>query len=590
MSEKFKQHKNVIYMFVGFLAVSLIALPYFVLGEGSYVQLHDQMDGEILNYIYQAKYFLKGDTVPEFMNGMDKSAMLPPAPFGVLFYLVLAPQYAFAAMQWFVLIVGFFSMYKLCQKLGMHLEVCVAAAVLFCFLPFYPTYGLASLGQPMLVLAAMFLLEEECSVAKKIMACGMIALYAGFSSLALLGFVWIVAGGVITLWQLYKRQIKKALWIDLGTSILSLVYILTNLDLFKSVLGMSEFVSHRQEMVINPTPDLLERAKSLLFVGGSYSNVYSTAILLAAVVTLVTVKCMQTQDSSHIRLSRASNEKILAGCKHILSAMGLLIIGIIWAVMWNSQAVLSVRNTIGGMLTHFQADRVYWIFPFMWVMILAFVLDIWMECVYTSSKTWLRAVCGIACLGLCFVQGAQEFRDGTLNKNMRLLFVNNYQQITWESFYMEDVFDEMKGYMEEDTASYSVVSLGLYPSIALYNGFTCADGYSNNYDLAHKHAFMKTMEAEMAKNPEAEALIKTWGNRLYLVSGEYGLSPLISKDSALIYTDMSLDIEAMKALNIRYLLSAGSISNASELGMKLVREEPFASDSSYYEIWLYEIK
>ena len=196
----------------------------------------------------------------------------------------------------------------------------------------------------------------------------------------------------------------------------------------------------------------------------------------------------------------------------------------------------------------------------------------------------------MAALSLCLVQGAQEFRDGTLNKNARLMLFEDYKQITWESFYMEDVFYEMKGYMEEDLSSYSVVSLGIYPSVALYNGFTCADGYSNNYDLAHKYAFMKIMEEEMAKNEEAEKLIKDWGNRLYLISGEHGLSPLIGKDSGLVYTDMSLDVEAMQALNIRYLLAAAPISNASELGLELVREKPFSSTDSYYEIWLYEVK
>ena len=77
---------------------------------------------------------------------------------------------------------------------------------------------------------------------------------------------------------------------------------------------------------------------------------------------------------------------------------------------------------------------------------------------------------------------------------------------------------------------------------------------------------------------------------MYLISGEYGLSPLMGKDSKVVYSDMNLNMEAMKVLNIRYLISAGPISNALELGMELVREEPFSSDSSYYEIWLYEVK
>lgn len=590
MIKKYKQHKNYIYMFIGFLVVSLIALPYFILGKGSYVQVHDQMDGEILNYIYQAKYFMKGSTVPEFMSGMDKCAMTLPAPFGVLFYLVLSPQHAFSVMQWFVLIVGFFSMYKLCQKLRMNLEVCLAVGVLYCFIPFYPTYGLASLGQPMLVLAGLYLLEEEASIGKKIAACGMIALYAGFSSLALIGFVWIIVGGTLMLWQFLKKQTGKAFRIGVGTLVMVLVYILTNLNLIKSVLGVSKFTSHRQEMILNPTSDLLGHAKSLLFVGGSYSNVYSAGILLAAVITLLIVTFIWIRHKACRCVSQIANEQIIIRCRYIMYIMCFLLLGIIWAVLWNSAAVLTIRNNIGGMLAYFHADRVYWMFPFMWAMILACVLDIWIIVLFAAKSICLKSVCGIAALSLCLIQGAQEFRDGTLNKNMRLLFANNYQQITWEAFYMEEVFDEMKEYMEEDTSSYSVVSLGIYPSVALYNGFICADGYSNNYDLAYKHGFIKIIEEEMAKNKEAEALIKTWGNRLYLVSGEYGLSPLMGKDSALVYTDISLDTEAMKRLNIRYLLSAGPISNADELGMELVREEPFVSDSSYYEVWLYEVK
>ena len=590
MLKKLEQYKGFWYMIIGLMAVSLIALPYFVLGEGSYIQLHDQMDGEILNYIYQAKCFMQGNIVPEFMNGMDKCAMLPPAPFGVLFYLLMSPFEAFAVMQLFLLLVGFLSMYILSRKLNMHTEVCLAVAVLYCFLPFYPTYGLASLGQPMLVLAVLYLLEEGHSVAKKIMACGMIGLYAGFSSLALIGFVWIVTGGILTLWQMFKKRMDKAFWIGLGAAVMCLVYMLTNLDLFKSVLGISGFVSHRQEMVVNPTLDLLERAKSLLFVGGPYSNVYSAGILVAAVFTLLTVTCIWAKHKGD-RVHREGIKKNTGlRYRQIIYIMCFLALGIVWAVLWNSEAVLTIRNAIGGMITYFHADRVSWIFPFMWVMILACVLDIWMDCFFTTKRMWLRVVCCIASVGLCLIQGAQEFRDGTLNKNVRLMFVDDYQQITWESFYMEEVFEEMKDYMEPDTSSYSVVSLGIYPSVALYNGFTCADGYSNNYDLAYKHEFVKIMEAEMAKNKEAEALVKSWGNRLYLISGEYGLSPLMGKESKVVYSDISLDTEAMKALNIRYLLSAGPITNASELDMELVRPEPFVSDSSYYEIWLYEMK
>ena len=103
----YQQKKKILLPVIGMLAVSLIAIVYILLGKGSYVQVHDQMDGEILNYIYQAKYLFQGDVIPEFMNGMGKEAMTPPAPFGVLFYKIFEPFMAFVVMQWFVVVVGF---------------------------------------------------------------------------------------------------------------------------------------------------------------------------------------------------------------------------------------------------------------------------------------------------------------------------------------------------------------------------------------------------------------------------------------------------------------------------------------------------
>lgn len=583
MLKKFEQYKYYIYLIIGLMAVGLIAIPYFILGEGSYIQLHDQMDGEILNYIYQAKYLGKGNTIPEFMNGMDKCSMLPPAPFGVIFYFFMPSYQAFAVMQLFVLCVGFLGMYMLCKEWKMHLEVCLVVAVLYCFLPFYPTYGLASLGQPMLVLATTYLLSDGSSVFKKITAYGLIVLYAGFSSLALIGYIWIVLGGMLTLWQIIKKRKEKAVYIGSGVAIMSLIYILTNMDLIKSVLGMSGFVSHREEMIVNPVSDILGYAKSLLFVGGSYSNVYSAAILIAAVLTLLIVPCIRRKYSS-------KTNNIHIRYKQIVSVFLFLGLGILWAVLWNCKAVLEIRSSIGGMIRYFQADRVYWLFPFMWAVILACILDVWMTYFVISKTFWMKWFSISVMLTLCLAQGAQEFRDSTLNKNLRLMLIEDYEQITWESFYMEEVFAEMKEYMDKDTSSYSVVSLGIYPSVALYNGFICADGYSNNYDLAYKHEFLKIMEEEMSKNTEVEDIIKNWGNRLYLISGDYGLSPLMGKGNNVVYSNMKLNTDAMKDLNIRYLLSAGKISNASELGIQLVRQEPFTNDNSYYEVWLYQVR
>ncbi len=132
----YQQHKDVVLILLGLLAVSLITLPYLVLGEGSYVQIHDQLDGEVLNYMYQARYLGQGSAIPEFMNGMDKASMLPPAPLGVLLYRVLPPFAAYGIMHWLCLLVGFAGMYGLGKRLGLRAEVSWAAACPFCYIHF----------------------------------------------------------------------------------------------------------------------------------------------------------------------------------------------------------------------------------------------------------------------------------------------------------------------------------------------------------------------------------------------------------------------------------------------------------------------
>ena len=101
-------------------------------------------------------------------------------------------------------------------------------------------------------------------------------------------------------------------------------------------------------------------------------------------------------------------------------------------------------------------------------------------------------------------------RDNTLNKNARLLFVDGYEQTTWQSFYMEDTFEQIDAIIGQDKEQYSVVSLGIYPSVALYNGYTCADGYSNNYELEYKHAFRKIIAKELEKSDETRSYFDDW--------------------------------------------------------------------------------
>lgn len=578
--KKYQLHKEMLLPVLGILAVAVFMLPYVLLGQGSYVQIHDQMDGEILNYIYQARYLFRGDVIPEFMNGMSKAAMTPPAPFGVLFYVVLPPFAAFVVMQWFVILVGFLGMYYLCKELGILGEISFAVAMLFAFMPFYPTYGLAALGQPMLVLCFWELWKGT----KKWMPLLGIMMYAGFSSLTLVGYVWVCAGVLVGVVLFVKKQPVKRF--VAGWCVLTGTYVLTNLELFDALFG-GGFTTHREEMVLNATVNLWDKFCELFFVGGSYSNVYSGAVFGAAVVVIVIALCgtIWRKNKTSGELKQGPFQKVARNVQLLL----LVIAGLtMCAVLWNCEVVVTLRKEIGGMVSYFQADRVYWTFPFWWMLLFALVLQaLWL--LGNERKQWMR----VGLLGICTmlfaIEGYQIFRDSNFNKNIRLFLLENYEQVTWESLYMEDVFEEIDAVIGEDKKNYSVVSLGIYPSVALYNGYTCADGYSNNYDLEYKHAFRKVQAAELAKNEEVRKYIDDWGNRLYLVSAMYGANAMIGKTQKIEFCNLAYDVEAMKALNIKYIFAAAPITDAEEKGWALINGSPFVSESSYYEVWVYAV-
>uniref|UniRef100_UPI004057BD09 DUF6044 family protein n=1 Tax=Acetatifactor sp. TaxID=1872090 RepID=UPI004057BD09 len=141
------------YLFgLGLIIVLGSVLPYIWLGEKSVITYHDQLDGELIGYIYQAKYLFSGQNIiPEFMNGAAKTALQPPAPLMVLFFKLFTPLAALVLMQVLGQIAGYIGMFLLTQQMTEKKMVSFVVAMLYAFLPFLPVYGLSQYGMPLLL-------------------------------------------------------------------------------------------------------------------------------------------------------------------------------------------------------------------------------------------------------------------------------------------------------------------------------------------------------------------------------------------------------------------------------------------------------
>ena len=186
--------------FLGFGAVLAMLVPYLILGQDAIVTYHDQLDGELIGYMLQAKHLFDGNLLPEFMNGADKTALTLPAPGFVLLFLVMRPFGALVSMQLLGSLCGYVGMYLLTREIPRaHPAAAMAVGILYAYLPFLPVYGLSQYGLPLLFWSFLQLRNKKY----RAFAFGYSAMYALCSSLVLIGFGVI---GMGLLWTLLPRQ------------------------------------------------------------------------------------------------------------------------------------------------------------------------------------------------------------------------------------------------------------------------------------------------------------------------------------------------------------------------------------------------
>lgn len=582
----YNKYKWTLTFFAGLFAVGIYCCAYFILGDKSYVQITDQLDGEVINYIYHAKYLFSGQSaVAEFMNGMDLSAMTPPAPLGVLFYKILPPFAAFATMHIFSVTIGYIGMFLLGKLISNNPFIVLIVSCLFIYLPFYPVYGLSVLGQPLLLWACAKIYQNPHF---RMQYYGCIFLYGIASSFVLVGYAWLILLGIgIIVSKLFHHNKEKSLsffsckyfkvFTMFGT--LFLTYLICNTNLLKSFLGFgSNYAFHREEMVISPIYDWWDHFTNLLLEGAAYVKSYNVCIcILAGIIILYTVL-------KHF----ICKQKVSTKCILLYSVFSITTLIAFLSSCWRLPAVVEWRVSIGGLFKYFQFDRISWLLPLCWFITFILALDI-----LFTLKDSLRGtiICCFTGMLSILIMCNTVYKNSPIYHNLRLMiFPETYHLMTWEDYYAEEVYTQIKDYIYQTTnetpSEYRVVSLGVNPATALYNGFYCLDGYSNLYSLEYKHEFRKIIEKELDKSDETRVYFDTWGNRCYLLNSETGNYMTVARDSG-SYTQLELNTKQLCGMGGKYIFSAMPIENAEDMGLSLLRETPFSTETSYYEVWVY---
>ncbi|MCR4648239.1 MAG: DUF6044 family protein [Lachnospiraceae bacterium] len=579
----------------------LSMLPFFILGEKSIITYNDQLDGELITYILNAKHLFEGAEVyPELMNGIPVAGMVSPAPLFVLLFKFFKPFTAFMIMTALTRISGFLSTYLLCEKITKKSLISFAAGLAFMMLPFYPVYGLCIPGLAFVVLACIYMTEEKPSGVKIAISIFLSILYALTSSLALVGFAVVSALAVYMVIVLIAKSRIGALRLLISEACITVTYALCNMPLIKQILGIGKsFVSHKSEILIADR-EISDIYSSYLFGDYPYTFCAQKVILVFLTISLLAAGIVLI-----VKKPSASLKRFFAGHYSVIASLVFINVVIALILIYNHPGVIAFRNSASGVLHDFNFERISWLLPVAWMVLLADSASLLEDCIrllFEKKKTGdygtkqagtgpvvkvLAVIPGLAACAVIFAIAG--FKSDVKTSLMRIIKGTDYKQISFGQFYSEDLFDEVDKIIGRDKSEYRVISLGLLPASAAYNGFYCLDAYSNNYDVEYKHEFRKIMENELAKSDYYTSYFDEWGNRCYIYLSAYKTG-INANFYNITFYDTDIDFAKAKEMGADYVISASPVDGYDDRGLELMNGAPVTSDDGWYDLYVYKIK
>lgn len=576
------------FWWMGIVILIVSFAPYLYLKGGSVFEIHDQLDETLLSYILNARYLGTNIGVfEELLGGINITGMQPSAVIFVPLYRLFPALVAFLIQYAVVFISGYMGMYFSVKRITGSNILATAVASIYCFLPLQPVYGLSCMGVPLLLYAFLCLYDRK----NFITAYGSIIFFGLSTHLVLIGYVVLGLWGCFLVYMIYKKLMNfHVLW---GCVLLAAVYIGVNYQLIQEFLvGNSGYISHREEAVSSALA-FGTCLWDMFFNSGQHAVSLHIYLILPIVGALIIFGIMYKK----LDIAAQSRYKIA-----LLGFVGLIIIAILVAFL-KSNVVIGWKNLQEGFFRYFQAERIYWLYPAGWYLEFAVVFSVWFgginrwnadeqnsgkkSVVYRLVKS---PVIKLVCLILVLLPTILLIKVNSyfyMNVNQ----INNGSgitgYITWESYYSEELMEQLEEVIGRDVSTYRIAHLGISPMPALMHGFYTVDGYSNNYPLEYKHKFRKVIAAELDKNGEAASYFDTWGSRCYLFNSQTGTYYLLSKKSNVTYEGLEFDMQALKELGCEYIFSGGEIIDAGRMGLELMGY--YETDTSYWGIWLYEL-
>ena len=550
---------DIIFFILPVLVIFAYVSPYIILKEDSFVLIHDHLDSNLLHFKILAgsdMIFSSRSTIVDQFMSVSRSSLGNELDFTLLLFFLFEPFNAFVIDQILIRLIAFLGMYLLLNRYvfkSKEKPYLTAIAVLYSILPFYPLVGLSVAGLPLIVyvfLNLRFGIDKRSDwIVLILFPFYSSFLFSIFFLIILISFVWLL--------DVYNKKVKKKF--ILALFILITLYLLANyryVDIF--LLGVNgDFVSHRTEFFSTPYGLKRSIGKSIYhFLFGQYhaSSLHTILIPFISIVFF-------------INLFSKKKDHLILILSFLTGAISL------WYGFIGSEFLNPLISLLFSKIP-IQLSRFYILGPLIWFTLFALTVR---YIITNYNFKILRSIVWIM-IGLSFI-----------NMIYKSDFINEYRKnnITYAQFYSKNLFQNIEKFINKDQSSYKVVSIGIHPSIASYNGFYTLDGYSTVYSLNYKYQFREIIAQELEKNQILKKYYDRWGSRVYIFADQIGINYL-RKKNAVYPININLNTSELYDMGGRYIFSTYKIKNYVENNLQLLKI--FSNEKSVWKIYLYKVK
>jgi len=546
------------YMYVAIGLCALYIIPYYVLGTNAHISIFDNLDGNIPAWkaLVDSGHLLSPNDalLPQIFNGLPRGTLPSELEISTLAYVAFSPYYAYVACRLLAVVLAFVGMYLLLSR---HIVqgkqnslVHFGVAACFAVLP-YPSVNLAVATAP---LALYAFLNLRCR-RRGWDAWGILILYPFVVNLPLGGlFFLLVVSAIFVKDILVERVVNWRFFC--GLALTSAVFVFSHYRLFQRFVLGTSYISHRFEFSnaswVIDFPAAATLAKHILLRGhDSYPSLHVIAVLPAICLSVML-----------LARQRVSN-------KNLLWSLLFLVVMAVFCGAWGLGALLPLKEKLFRILP-MQLDRFATLAPMFWYVAFAAAL---FEIRSRLPRGELVAIAAI------LLQLGYSFTYHELYRERK--------SPNFASFYAAGQFAQIKSFIGKDPAQYRVVSLGLYPGVALYNGFYVLDGYFNDYPLEYKHKFRGVISKELERCSKAQEYFDSWGSRCYVFPAELWPGVAMNLKGSKTVRRLDLDYQALWAMGARYIISSVHIDTAGIPHLSFLRK--FEDLDSAWDIYLYRI-